>query len=730
MSSSEKPKRNPILKRVAVSTERTSAATTTVMTETTPTRIFVEKKSSELVEDEAETKQRVNVREYSEEESEGNGKSLKDYFDEAEDMIKSSSGGGPPRWFSPLECGSHTRDSPLLLFLPGYGATVVPYHSCIQPLNALRLMKFTDIQRLETTVVRYHSCTTGIDGVGLGLIRQHQSLGKIFDIWCLHIPVKDRTSFTGLVKLIESTVRSESNRSPKRPVYLVGESLGACIALAVAARNPDIDLVLILVNPATSFNKSVLQSTIPLLELIPGQITTMLSSTLSLMTGDPLKMAMDNVAKRLSLQPTIQDLSQDLVALSSYLPVLADILPKETLLWKIELLKAASAYANSRLHAVKAQMLVLCSGKDQLMPSQEEGERLSSALHKCEPRNFYDHGHFLLLEDGVDLVTIIKGASYYRRGRSHDYVSDFMPPTSSEFNKICEDFRWMRVLSSPVMLSTLANGKIVRGLSGIPSEGPVLFVGYHNLLGLDVLTLIPEFMIESNILLRGLAHPMMYFKSKEGGLGDLSPYDVMRIMGAVPVSGINLYKLMSSKSHVLLYPGGVREALHRKGEEYKLFWPESSEFVRMATTFGAKIVPFGAVGEDDLAQIVLDYNDQMKIPYFKSQIEELTATAARLRTDTKGEVANQDMHMPYPVPKVPGRFYFYFGKPIETKGRKRELRDREKAHELYLEIKSEVEKCLAYLKEKRENDPYRNILPRLIYQATHGFTSQVPTFEP
>lgn len=119
MSSSEKPKRNPILKRVAVSTERTSAATTTVMTETTPTRIFVEKKSSELVEDEAETKQRVNVREYSEEESEGNGKSLKDYFDEAEDMIKSSSGGGPPRWFSPLECGSHTRDSPLLLFLPG-----------------------------------------------------------------------------------------------------------------------------------------------------------------------------------------------------------------------------------------------------------------------------------------------------------------------------------------------------------------------------------------------------------------------------------------------------------------------------------------------------------------------------------------------------------------------------------------------------------------------------------
>lgn len=64
-------------------------------------------------------------------------------------------------------------------------------------------------------------------------------------------------------------------------------------------------------------------------------------------------------------------------------------------------------------------------------------------------------------------------------------------------------------------------------------------------------------------------------------------------------------------------------------------------------------------------------------------------------------------------------------------GRKQELRDREKAHQVYLEVKSEVEKCLAYLREKRENDPYRSIFSRLQYQAMHGFSSQVeiPTFE-
>lgn len=62
-------------------------------------------------------------------------------------------------------------------------------------------------------------------------------------------------------------------------------------------------------------------------------------------------------------------------------------------------------------------------------------------------------------------------------------------------------------------------------------------------------------------------------------------------------------------------------------------------------------------------------------------------------------------------------------------GRKQELKSRDKAHELYLQVKSEVEQCLDYLKRKRESDPYRNIFTRLSYQATHGFDAQVPTFD-
>jgi hypothetical protein len=38
---------------------------------------------------------------------------------------------------------------------------------------------------------------------------------------------------------------------------------------------------------------------------------------------------------------------------------LADIIPRDTLLWKLKLLKAGAAYANSRLRAVQAEVLLL-----------------------------------------------------------------------------------------------------------------------------------------------------------------------------------------------------------------------------------------------------------------------------------------------------------------------------------------------------------------------------------
>ncbi|KAK9120175.1 hypothetical protein Scep_018268 [Stephania cephalantha] len=208
--------------------------------------------------------------------------SVKDYLERSKELIRSD--GGPPRWFSPLECGARWESSPLLLYLPD------------------------------------------------------------------------------LVLLVENTIKLEYSHSPNSPIYLIGESLGGCLALAVAARNPDIDLMLILANP-----------------------------------GDPLRMMMASMEKELPLEEAVGDLLKNLASIFNSLPVLLDILPKESILWKLQMLKSASSHANSRLHAVKAETLVLASGKDKLLPSKEEAERLYDRLTSCQIRHFNESGHTLFM---------------------------------------------------------------------------------------------------------------------------------------------------------------------------------------------------------------------------------------------------------------------------------------------------------------------------------------------
>ncbi|XP_056168187.1 phytyl ester synthase 1, chloroplastic-like isoform X4 [Syzygium oleosum] len=484
-------------------------------------------------------------------------KSVKDAIECTRVIIRPD--GGPPRWFCPVECGQPLNDSPVLLFLPG------------------------------------------LDGTGFGLILHHKALGRAFEVRCLHIPVYDRTPFEDLVTFVEKTIKAEYASSPHKPIYLVGDSFGGCLALAVAACNPTIDLVVLLVNPATSFGRSQLQPLLPLLEAMPDGLHFTVPYLLSFVMGDPVKMATVNIDNMLPPRVALEQLSVNLTSLLPTLSGLADIIPRATLLWKLKLLKSAAPYTNSRLHAVKAEVLILASGKDNMLPSQDEALRLTNSLKNCRVRHFKDNGHTLLLEDGINLLTVIKGTHTYRRRRRHDYVLDFLPPSMSEykvaFNQVVG---LLHNASSSVLFSTLEDGKIVRGLSGVPSEGPVLLVGYHMLMGLELYSIVEEFLREKNVIVRGIAHPMLFSGKMENSSSEFNLIDWVKVFGAVPVTGSNLFKLFSTKSHVLLYPGGAREALHYKGEEYKLFWPDQPEFVRMAARFGATIVPFGTVGEDDI----------------------------------------------------------------------------------------------------------------------------------
>ncbi|RRT78548.1 hypothetical protein B296_00026577 [Ensete ventricosum] len=208
---------------------------------------------------------------------------------------------------------------------------------------------------------------------------------------------------------------------------------------------------------ATSFGKSQVQPLIPIMGALPSELHVTVPYLLSfimgligasgvlgnilltvfgsLAIGDPVKMAMACVEDNLPILQTFEELSNSLTSLLPLLSELADIIPQDTLLWKLNLLKSGAAYVNSRLHAVKAEVLVLASsfpylvsavyyflfavqydywfdsecryltcscekcisGKDNLLPSGDEADRLWASLKNCKVRYFKDSGHTLLL---------------------------------------------------------------------------------------------------------------------------------------------------------------------------------------------------------------------------------------------------------------------------------------------------------------------------------------------
>ncbi|CAN6937284.1 unnamed protein product [Brassica oleracea] len=64
-----------------------------------------------------------------------------------------------------------------------------------------------------------------------------------------------------------------------------------------------------------------------------------------------------------------------------------------------------------------------------------------------------------------------------------------------------------------------------------------------------------SFLEKEKHYLRWLAHPVMFAKKIGSKLLDVQMFVTVRIIGAVPVSNMNFYKLLRSKTHVVLYPG-------------------------------------------------------------------------------------------------------------------------------------------------------------------------------
>jgi len=162
-------------------------------------------------------------------------------------------------------------------------------------------------------------------------------------------------------------------------------------------------------------------------------------------------------------------------------------------------------------------------------------------------------------------------------------------PDPAALERLAAALEPLRTISRPVFV----------GDERVPKEGPLLLVGNHTLFGVvDAPHLLVHFWKQHGAWPRTLGHHEHW--SIPGWSELVTTY------GVVDGTRENLAALFESGQRVMVFPGGSREAFKRKGEEYQLVWGDRLGFARMAIRHGVPILPFAALGADEVFEVVRD----------------------------------------------------------------------------------------------------------------------------
>jgi len=194
------------------------------------------------------------------------------------------------------------------------------------------------------------------------------------------------------------------------------------------------------------------------------------------------------------------------------------------------------------------------------------------------------------------------------------------------------------------------------GLENLDQKRPCILVGNHSIYAYDVVIMLVELKLQKGIELRALGDRV------HANI----PYwrDLLEKYGVVPGTPDNCAQLMQNKEHILVFPGGAREALKRKGEEHRLFWKNRTGFARLAVANKYPITPFFVYGADLGYDILWDYSRMKKTPILAPLFSKKSKLNQLLRD---GElfppivVGRYNTLFPKKTPMI-----FKFGKPIST----------------------------------------------------------------
>src|SRR5271166_2586950 len=232
------------------------------------------------------------------------------------------------------------------------------------------------------------------------------------------------------------------------------------------------------------------------------------------------------------------------------------------------------------------------------------------------------------------------------------------------------------------------------GMQNIPADGSLL-AGNHTLYAfLDLPFMLAEIWKQRQLAVRSLGENAHY----------AIPLwrEVLTACGMVRGTRENVRALMNERQTLLVFPGGAREVNKRRGEKYQLMWKERIGFARLAIEHGYPIVPFAAVGAEEMLDIVVDENNTA-YAHFTDLVKRFTGWPMQPLVHGVGPTL-----LPHPE-----RLYFWFGEPIDA-SRFAGRHDDEAARTVRNEVKRAVEDGIDFLLDEREADPRRPLRKRLL----------------
>lgn len=227
----------------------------------------------------------------------------------------------------------------------------------------------------------------GMDGTGELFESQLGDLQQDMDVRCLSIPPDDTTPWEGLARTTAELIRTEKRNHARRPVYVCGESFGACLALMLARYVPNSFDYLILVNPASSFRRQPWRRVGP--DAVRWMPSPVYNVSAHLLLPFLINQSRVSEANRAALLQAMQSVTQASAA------------------WRLSL-AGQFDLDTIPLDRIDQPTLILAATGDRLLPSVEESERLVNRLPNARRVILPDSGHACLLETHINLAKILQ----------------------------------------------------------------------------------------------------------------------------------------------------------------------------------------------------------------------------------------------------------------------------------------------------------------------------------